>query len=190
MQNQIKSELTASAALKTKIAAEMAGQIEQAAKIMIDALKNGKKIMFMGNGGSAADAQHLAAELVGRFLMDRKALPSIALTTDTSILTALGNDFGFNTIYKRQVEALGQSGDVLVSLSSSGKSENLVEALKAAKEKGLKTISFSGKSGGPADKASDLSLVIPSNDTPRIQEAQIAIGHILCGLIEKEVCNG
>ena len=187
MQNQIKKELIASSDLKLKIAKEMAGQIEQIAQIMTDALKNGKKILFMGNGGSAADAQHLAAELVGRFNFDRKALPAISLATDSSILTCLGNDFGYKTIFRRQVEALGQAGDVLVSISSSGQSENLVEALMAAREKVMTTISFSGKGGGPTDQAAEISLIIPSNETPRIQEAQITVGHIICGIIEQNI---
>ncbi len=185
MLSQIQKELRDSAALKEKTAQELGGQIEQLAQILIDALKNGKKILFMGNGGSAADAQHLAAELVGRFKKDRVALPALALTTDTSILTCLGNDYGFETIFSRQVEAIGQKGDVLVSLSSSGQSKNLVQALKAAKKKVMTTISFSGKGGGPTDQEADLAIIIPSQDTPRIQETQYTIGHILCGLIEE-----
>ena len=142
---------------------------------------------MMGNGGSAADAQHLAAELVGRFLIERRALPAIALTTDTSILTAVGNDYGFDDVFKRQVEALACPSDVLIGISTSGNSTNIKRALEAGKEIGARAIGLLGHNGGEIGKMTDFSLTVPSSDTPRIQEAHLLIIHILCDLIEKEL---
>ena len=151
------------------------------------ALKNGHKVLIMGNGGSAADAQHLAAELVGRFLMERKALPAIALTTDTSILTAIGNDYGFDEVFKRQVEALARPGDILIGISTSGNSTNVMRALEAGREIGATTIGILGRDGGAIGKLVDLALIVSSPDTPRIQEAQLFIIHVLCDLVEKDL---
>ncbi|OGO29026.1 MAG: phosphoheptose isomerase [Chloroflexi bacterium RBG_16_52_11] len=150
-------------------------------------LAKGGTLFWCGNGGSAADSQHLAAELVGRFKKDRRALRSIALTTDTSVLTCVANDYSFDDIFARQVEALGRPGDVLIGISTSGNSENVLRAFKAAKEMSMMTIALLGKGGGPAKELADHALVIPSDSTARIQEAHILIGHILCDLIEQEL---
>jgi D-sedoheptulose 7-phosphate isomerase len=152
---------------------------------MIDALQAGHKILIMGNGGSAADAQHFAAEMVGRFLLERKALPAIALTTDTSILTAVGNDYGFDDVFKRQVEALALPGDVLIGLSTSGNSKNVKRALEVGKDVGAITIGLLGRDGGEIGSISDFNLTVPSTETPRIQEAHLVMIHILCDLVEK-----
>jgi len=154
-----------------------------------ECLERGNKILICGNGGSAADSQHFAAELVGRFKLERKGLPAIALTTDTSILTAIGNDYGFDQIFERQVEALGKEGDILVGISTSGNSENVIRAVKKAKEIGIYTIGLLGKSGGKLKDLVDLSLVVPSNNTPRIQECHVLIYHIVCEEVEKRLLN-
>ena len=159
--------------------------IEQVCKICTESIKKGGKVMFCGNGGSAADSQHLAAELVGRYKMNRPALNSIALTTDTSILTAIGNDFGYDTIFERQVEGLGKKGDILVGLSTSGNSKNVLLAMKKAKEMGIKTVAFTGESGGKMKYSADYAINVPSDTTNHIQEMHIAVGHIICGYIEK-----
>jgi D-sedoheptulose 7-phosphate isomerase len=186
MQNQIQTILKESAELKLKIASGLAGQIEAAAKMIIDAYRGGKKVLICGNGGSAADSQHFAAELLGRFKKNRKALPAIALTTDTSILTAIGNDFGFDLVFERQVEGLAQPGDVVIGISTSGRSKNVIRAIEKAKTLGTNTIALSGGNGKEAlDQAADLSITIPSTDTPRVQEAHITIIHIICGLVEE-----
>jgi D-sedoheptulose 7-phosphate isomerase len=187
MQDIIKADLQESIDTKKEALKTLAPKIEEAAKAMIAALKAGNKIMFCGNGGSAADSQHLAAELVGRFKVNRAALAAIALTTDTSILTALGNDFGFETVFARQVEGIGKKGDILVGSSTSGNSKNIAEAFKKAKAMGIMTVSFLGCGGGALAKSADVSIIVPSNNTPRIQETHITIGHIICGLIEKEL---
>lgn len=148
-------------------------------------LKEGKKILLCGNGGSAADCQHIAAELVGRFRMERKALPAIALTTDTSILTAVGNDYSYDKIFERQVEAVGKRGDVLIGISTSGNSKNVINAARRARELGLLTVGFSGKGGGELSQIVDSCFVVKSCSTPRIQEVHITLGHILCDFIEK-----
>ncbi|WP_457567616.1 D-sedoheptulose 7-phosphate isomerase [Desulfurobacterium sp.] len=154
---------------------------------VVERVKNGGKILLCGNGGSAADAQHIAAELVGRFLLDRKALPALAFTTDTSVLTAVGNDFGFDSVFERQVEALGNDGDVLIGISTSGNSENVVRAVLKAKEKGILTVGFLGKDGGKLKSLVDFPIVVKSFSTPRIQEVHITIGHVLCDFIEKSL---
>ncbi len=158
--------------------------IYEAAQICADALKNGKKVLLCGNGGSAADSQHIAAEFVGRFQIERKAMPAIALTTDTSILSAIANDYGFENVFSRQVEALGVSGDVLIGISTSGNSENVLRAITVAKDMGLKTISLTGKDGGKIALTTDVSLNIADNVTARVQEAHILIGHIICELTD------
>jgi len=161
--------------------------IENITNEIINTYKNKKKILIFGNGGSASDAQHFAGELVGRFKVERKGLPAIALTTDTSILTSVGNDYGFDYVFERQIEALGNQGDTAIAFTTSGKSENITKGLKKAKNLGLKTIVFTGKDGGEAAKISDLSIIVPSNNTPRIQETHIALIHIICELLEKEL---
>jgi len=188
MQDKIKSELKESIEVKNLVAQKSVPQIEQAAKLMIAALKTGNKILFFGNGGSAADSQHLAGELIGRFLKERKSLPAIALTTDTSILTCLGNDYGFDIIFARQIEGLAKSGDIAFGISTSGNAKNVKLGLEKAKELGCKTIGLLGNDGGSIAKISDLSIIVPCCQTPRIQESHITIGHILCSLIEEGIC--
>ena len=156
----------------------------KAVEAMTRALRNNGKILFLGNGGSAADSQHLAAELIGRFQKERRSLPAIALTTDTSILTALGNDYGFDVVFARQIEGLARRGDVVVALSTSGNSQNVIEAVKKAKEKGIICISFTGCGGGKLARLCDINLIVPSNKTARIQESHICMGHVLCELVE------
>ena len=158
--------------------------IAEAAHICSDALRSGKRIYLCGNGGSAADAQHIAAELIGRFVGERRSLPAIALTTDTSALTAIGNDYGYEEVFSRQVEGLAEEGDVLIAISTSGNSKNILKAVEAAQERDARVIGLSGKSGGDLHTAADLSLVVPSDVTARIQEMHIVIGHLLCALIE------
>lgn len=165
---------------------ELLDDIKEVAIVCKNALQRGNKILFCGNGGSAADSQHLAAELVGRFKKERESLPAIALTTDTSILTAVGNDYGYDFVFSRQVEGLGQSGDILVGISTSGNSNNILQAVEVAKRKNIVTISFTGNDGGKLFKVSDYCLNIASNVTARIQEMHILIGHILCEIIEEE----
>jgi D-sedoheptulose 7-phosphate isomerase len=167
--------------------AEIEPDIENAGEILKKALVKGNKILICGNGGSAADAQHFAAELVGRFEKERQAFPAIALTTDTSNLTAIGNDYGYNRVFSRQVEALGLPGDILLCISTSGNSENLLLAAEAASEKGLKTIGLLGKEGGLLKKSADLSITVRQNITARIQEAHIFILHYWAALIENDL---
>jgi len=162
----------------------MIPQIEEASKILVKTLKKGNKVLLCGNGGSAADAQHIAAELTGRYKIERKGLPAIALTTDTSALTAISNDYGYNRVFDRQVEALVREGDLLIGISTSGNSLNIISALLLGKEMGAMTLGFSGKEGGKMNNVCDLNLVIPSDDTPRIQEMHILIGHILCQAVD------
>ena len=161
--------------------------VERAADLWVEALASRRKVLFAGTGGSAADAQHLAAELVSRFERDRPGLAGIALTTDTSALTAIGNDYGFERLFARQVEALGAPGDVLVAISTSGRSPNVLAALAAARERGLRTIGLTGAAGDAMAPLCDLLLRVPARETPRIQEAHITIGHIVCGLVEERL---
>lgn len=165
---------------------QLDGEITRLAEAMISALNGGHKILLCGNGGSAADAQHIAAELTGRFLeKNRRPLPAISLTTDTSALTAIGNDFGFESVFSRQVEALGVRGDLVLGLSTSGNSPNVIAALESAKKLGCVTAALTGGDGGRARACSDFCLVVPSPETPRIQEMHILIAHILCDLIDQ-----
>lgn len=159
--------------------------IESAAKICIECLKKGNKILIFGNGGSAADAQHLAAEITGRYKTNRKGLAAIALTTDSSALTAIGNDFGFDKIFERQVQALATSGDTLIGISTGGSSLNVVNALKLANNLDCKTIGFSGHNGGDFNSICDVNIIVNSKDTPRIQEFHILISHTICHLIDQ-----
>lgn len=160
-------------------------QIKEFIELTLATLKRGGKIAFIGNGGSAADSQHLAAEFVGRFSKDRDPLPAIALTTDTSILTALGNDYGFEEIFSRQVDALLKEGDMLVAISTSGESRNIVKAVLRAKKKRVKVVGLLGKGGGRLKELCDIPIVVPSDSTPRIQEVHILIGHLVCEEVEK-----
>ena len=159
-------------------------QLEDAVARCIDALRNGRKLLFCGNGGSAADAQHWAGELVSRFYYDRPGLAAIALTTDSSILTAIGNDYGYDYVFARQVEALGQAGDVLVAISTSGNSPNVLRAAEAARARGMQVVAFTGRGGGKLLSMSDICFRMPSDETPRIQEGHEFVGHLLCALIE------
>ncbi|MEW6729578.1 MAG: D-sedoheptulose 7-phosphate isomerase [Pseudomonadota bacterium] len=159
--------------------------IEMIGGMAVVALRRGSRIFLCGNGGSAADAQHIAAELVGRFAHARRGLPAIALTTDTSALTSIGNDFGFDHVFARQVEALAREGDILIGISTSGNSRNVIEAVKVAREMGVTTIGLLGGSGGALKDLVDHVLIVPSHDTPRIQECHILIGHIWCAMIDE-----
>ena len=159
--------------------------LEIAAKLCIESLKNDGKILIFGNGGSAADSQHIAAELVGRYKAERKGLAAIALTTDTSALTSIGNDYGYSHVFDRQVEALANENDVAIGISTGGSSGNVISGLKTAKELGCKTIGFSGRDGGEMNTLCDVNLVVPAEDTPRIQEMHIVIGHTICHLIDQ-----
>jgi D-sedoheptulose 7-phosphate isomerase len=162
-------------------------RIAQTAAIIAGALHSGKKILFFGNGGSAADAQHMAAELIGRFGPDRSPLAAISLSTDTSILTALGNDYGYEKVFSRQIEALGEAGDTAIGISTSGNSRNVLEALAVARSKGLFTVGFTGESGGNMNDRVEVLFRVPSRQTPRIQETHILLGHIICELIDREL---
>ena len=184
---RVKDFLYSSAELKRTVADTLSGDILEAANRIKACLQKGGKLILMGNGGSAADSQHIAAELIGRFKKERKAIPAIALTVDTSSLTALGNDYGFETIFERQLEALAQKNDAVVGISTSGNSENVVRALKKANALGAETIGLLGNNGGKIKEVANLSIVIPSNDTARIQEVHITIGHIICELIEEDL---
>ena len=162
----------------------MEAELEKASHLVINVLKNGNKVLLCGNGGSAADAQHIAAELTGRYKAERRGLPAIALTTDTSALTAISNDYGYARVFDRQVEALANKGDLLIGISTSGNSDNIISALKTAKELECFTLGFSGHDGGQMNKICDINLIVPSDDTPRIQEMHILIGHILCQAVD------
>lgn len=163
----------------------LVNEITQAGAMLTTALEKGNKVLVMGNGGSAADAQHLVAELVGRFETERRGLPAIALTTDSSILTAVSNDFGYEKVFARQVEALGQSGDVVIGISTSGNSPNVLAAIKVATENGCKTIGLLGRDGGEIGRLVDLPLTIPVQQTPHIQEAHAVIVHLLCQMVDE-----
>ncbi len=189
MQKYLKNQIAASAATKEKILADvkLLKIIEDVATSCVNVYKNSKKTMIAGNGGSAADAQHIAAELVGRYGFDRPSLPSLALTTDTSNLTAIGNDYGYDKVFSRQLEGMGQEGDLFIGISTSGNSQNVINAFLSAKEKGITTVALVGRDGGKMATMADYAIIIPSNDTPRIQESHILIGHIICDVIEKEI---
>ena len=184
MLNMIERELQAHKETIEKTMKTLMPQIEVASKLVIDTLKNGNKVLLCGNGGSASDAQHIAAELTGRYKTERRGLAGIALTTDTSALTAIANDYGYDRIFDRQVEALVREGDLLIGISTSGNSLNVLSALLLAKDMGAKTLGFSGKGGGKLNYACDVNLVVPSDDTPRIQEMHILMGHILCQSVD------
>lgn len=187
MTRDIVQQLTASATLKQKLSEAGAEVIATVAQHVIEAYRQGNKVVLFGNGGSAADAQHIAGELVGRYLQDRPALPAIALTTDTSILTAVANDYGYARVFARQVEALVAPGDVVIAISTSGSSENVLAGAAAASAKGAITVGLTGHDGGRLRDAVDHCVVVPSKSTPRIQEAHITIGHILCDLVERAI---
>lgn len=183
----INSEFNAHLETIQKVIEVSGADLQKASKLAVDTLKNGNKILICGNGGSAADAQHIAAELTGRYKTERRGLPGIALTTDTSALTAIGNDYGYDRVFDRQVEALANDDDLLIGISTSGNSKNIVSALKLAQEMGCKTIGFSGRDGGAMNDVCDVNLVVPSNNTPRIQEMHILFGHTICQIIDNEL---
>ncbi|MDR1706518.1 MAG: D-sedoheptulose 7-phosphate isomerase [Prevotella sp.] len=183
--NQIQSSiLTKELLLKNE---NIIAAIEKASAIITDAYQSGNKTLLAGNGGSAADAQHIAGEFVSRFYFDRPGLPSIALSTDTSILTAIGNDYGYEKLFSRQVQAQGVKGDVFIGISTSGSSKNVVEALKMAKEKEIFTVGLTGEKHGAMDEFCDICIKVPSLETPRIQECHILIGHIICCIVEESI---
>lgn len=189
MRELVKSTLEEHRQVVEKMAA-LEGEIASAGELCGSALAQGQRIYLCGNGGSAADAQHIAAELIGRFVHDRRALPAIALTTDTSALTAIGNDYGYDEVFSRQVEGLCREGDVLIAISTSGNSGNILKAVDAAHRAGASVIGLSGKSGGALDTKCDVSLVVPSDVTARIQEMHIVIGHLICALVEEHLGLG
>ena len=184
MQESIIKQLEDSANTKIAMARNLPDKIAEAAQKIINTYQAGCKVLLIGNGGSAADAQHIAAELVGRFKMERKALSAIALTTNTSLLTAVANDYGYDTVFSRQVEALAGKNDILIVITTSGVSPNILKAVEAARAKGAKVIGLTGKTGGKLKDMADLAIVVPSDNTQRIQEGHITIGHIICHLVE------
>jgi len=188
-QNQVRDAITASIAAKQLLLAD--GQIVAAlarvSQMLVDALRNGNKLMVFGNGGSAADAQHIAAEFVGRFAFNRPALPALALSVNSSCVTAIGNDYGFDLVFSRQVEALARRGDVAVGISTSGNSPNVIRGLEAAGRMGVHTVGFAGAGGGKLKETADFCLCAPSEETPRIQECHILMGHILSEIAEREI---
>lgn len=188
MEHKIKAIIESSIKTKQDILSNMAmiALINECSDVITQAFKNGNKVLFCGNGGSAADAQHLAAEFSGRFYTDRDALPAEALHCNTSYLTAVANDYSYDVIYSRMINGIGKPGDVLVGLSTSGNSKNIVEAFKTAKLKNMITIGFTGEGGGMMKNISDHLINVPSNDTPRIQESHIMVGHIICQLVEEK----
>lgn len=189
MINYIKNQIQASIDTKQNILKDTAlmETIAQVGRECVELYRNGKKTLLAGNGGSAADAQHIAAELVGRYGFDRPSIPSIALTTDTSNLTAIGNDYGYDKVFSRQMEGMGSEGDLFIGISTSGNSVNIINAITAAKAKGVKTVALVGRDGGEMARIADIAIIVPSNDTPRIQESHILIGHMICDIIEKEL---
>jgi D-sedoheptulose 7-phosphate isomerase len=184
----VKKRIEDSIQTKRKLLGQSAAVVA-IAKVLVGAVRAGRKIIFFGNGGSAADAQHLAAELVGRFYSDRRPLPALALTVDTSALTAIGNDYSFDQVFARQLEALGEAGDVAVGITTSGNSANVLEALRVGRRKGIVTVALTGRTGGKARGEADYCLSVPSNDTPRVQESHILLGHILCEVVERAVLS-
>lgn len=180
----ITRSLLESAALKGRVAQELSATIAQAGDLVVEALRAGGKVLFFGNGGSAADSQHLAAEFVGRYVDDRSPLAAIALTTDSSALTAIGNDYGFDQVFARQVRALGHRDDVAIAISTSGRSRNVILGIEAAREAGLSTIALTGGDGGNLVPIVDVAIVVPSTTTARIQECHITIGHVLCEYVD------
>ena len=185
MLTEIASQLAAHREVITRVEQELSPMIAEMVTLLVETFTRGGKLLVMGNGGSAADAQHFVAEIVGRFKMERRGLPAIALSTDTSILTAIGNDYGFDRVFSRQIEALAVPGDLVVGISTSGNSPNVLLGLELAREKGCRTVGLLGKDGGSIKDACQLALIVPTNDTPRVQESHITIIHIVCDLLEK-----
>lgn len=186
MQNEIKSMIVESIETK-RMCQAFALKIEEAAKLIVNALKSSKKILLAGNGGSASQASHIAAEFVGRYKIERKGLAAIALATDLAAITAIGNDYGFDAIFERQIEALGNEGDVFIALSTSGNSKNIINAVEKAKKINIHVIGLLGKDGGKLKNTSSVEIIVPSDNTPRIQEAHLMILHIICELVDMEL---
>ena len=184
MENIIQKRFKESSEVKTRFLKENLSKLLDVIKLISHTFEGGNKLFFFGNGGSAADAQHMAAEFVNRYIMNRPPLPAIALTTDTSILTSVSNDFAFSEIFAKQLRALGKERDVAIGITTTGNSPNIIKAFEVAKEMGMKTVAFTGNDGGAVGKMADFPLVVPSSSTPRIQEAHILIGHILCEMVE------
>jgi len=189
MRDRIQEILLESIHVKEQILRTEISKIKHIADIIIEALKKGGKVILFGNGGSAADAQHIAAEFIGRFKKDRSALAAVALTTNTSVLTSLANDYGYEVVFAKQVEALAQKNDVVIGISTSGKAKNVALALKQAKKIGIKSIALTGGDGGDIAKIADIALIVPSGITARIQETHITVGHIICELVEQTICQ-
>jgi D-sedoheptulose 7-phosphate isomerase len=189
MQDYIEAQLAESQRILSALlaATDLRNEVARVASAIVDCLKAGGKVLLAGNGGSAADAQHIAGEFVSRFAFDRPGLPAIALTTDTSILTAIGNDYGYEVLFARQVQALGNAGDVFIGYTTSGKSPNILRAFEEAKRKKLLCVGITGNRGGPMIDLCDLVLEVPAADTPKIQEAHLVLGHIVCGLVERAI---
>lgn len=192
MKNYIIKQIAESAATKQAILDNepLLETIVTVAKACVEVYRQEKKTLLAGNGGSAADAQHIAAELVGRYGFDRPSIPSLALTTDTSNLTAIGNDYGYDKVFSRQLEGMGQEGDLFIGISTSGNSQNIINAFESAHHKGIATVALVGRDGGKMAAMANYAIIIPSNATPRIQESHILVGHILCDIIEKELFGG
>ncbi len=192
MRSYIKEQLNESIKIKQMIYNDKSiiSLIQDIAEEIIRVFKNGNKTLIAGNGGSAADAQHMAGEFVSKFYFDRHGLPAIALSTDTSIITAIGNDYGFERLFARQVQAIGVKGDIFIGISTSGNSSNIIKALEESKQLGLTTVGLTGQNGGKMPNLCDYCIKVPSTETPRIQEAHILIEHILCALVEKAIFGG
>jgi len=188
MRDRIKDLLLESIQVKEDLLRTRIDNIIDIADLIIESLKKNGKVILFGNGGSASDSQHIAAELVGRFKKDRTALAAIALTTNTSIITSLANDYGYEIIFSRQIEALGQKNDIAIGISTSGKAKNVAAGIKQAKKMGIKTVALTGGDGGELIKLADVSLMVPSAVTARVQEAHITIGHIVCEMVEQALC--
>jgi len=187
MKKAIEKIINSSIEAKKKLIESDLGRIEKAVGLIEKCISKGGKLLLFGNGGSAADSQHIAAEFVGRFRLERKAIPALALTTNTSTLTALANDYGYDASFRRQLEAFGNKGDVALAISTSGNAKNVIEAVKKAKELAIKTIALTGKEGGALAKLCDISIIVKSKDTARIQEAHILIGHIIAEIVESDL---
>jgi len=186
-ENRVSKSIEASIAVKQRLlgSTELVSTVAKVSEILVDALDQGNKVLLFGNGGSAADAQHIAAEFIGRFSFDRPALPAFALSVNTSCVTAIGNDYGFDLVFSRQIEALGRPGDVAIGISTSGNSPNVLRGVSAAQKMGLYTIALTGQTGGKLKNVVDSCICVPSNETPRVQECHILIGHIISELVEQ-----
>jgi len=185
MKEEIAQIFRESADLKLRFIRQNAEVIVQVVRMIVEAFKSGNKVLLFGNGGSAADAQHMAGEFINRFLIERPPLPAIALTTDTSVLTSISNDYGYVESFSKQVKALGKEGDVAIGISTSGSAANVIKAVKVAREMGIKTVGLSGRDGGELAKAVDVAIVVDAQVTPRIQEVHITIGHVICEMVDR-----